>query len=29
MAAESYHEFNFDLQADSQGNFYFAKAGAE
>jgi hypothetical protein len=28
MAAESFHEFNFDLQTDSKGNFYFAKAGA-
>jgi glucose/arabinose dehydrogenase len=28
MAAESFHEFNFDLQCDSKGYFYFAKAGA-
>ena len=28
MAAESFHEFNFDLQCDSKGYFYFSKAGA-
>jgi hypothetical protein len=28
MAAPSFHEFCFDLQADSHGDFYFAKAGA-
>ncbi len=28
MVARSFHEFALDLQTDSKGNFYFAKAGA-
>jgi hypothetical protein len=28
ITAPSFHEFAFDLQADPQGNFYYAKAGA-